>query len=218
MFNLHILLLFVFSFAVLNRLRGSNGSSISSATGINWTYSGNLIFTIVWGAYMCLIFDKVYPGALNTLDYLQVFVLSMLGTYIGESFGWGKWIGQISNGGPSPYNKEGRKYGIHFLANLLANEMKYPRVYAWLALWLRGIYWFLPALAPLYAFNVLNLGQYLAGSVIIGFGFGTSFLVAAYLPKVLTKRVTPDGYWHLGETLYGIWQGICLYGIYMVAV
>jgi len=111
--------------------------------------------------------------------FYQLFYLSpSLLYYLGQSFGWGKWVGALleqkeaSKGERFKYEEEGhtiialpeRKIfgikipainfsywdGIHHLANLIINFEKEGKYldYCRVALSIRGIYWWLPVLVP----------------------------------------------------------------------
>lgn len=179
----------VLIFVLMNRVRGSSGETMGEYWGFKSSYSGS--------AYAVVLFALVCYSVSNSVT---VALLSGLAYKLGESFGWGKWIGQLHGGAANPNSDEGKKNGIHWLANLWFNEVKHTKEYAAAALLLRGMLWFSIAYLPLVALGVVSGPVYTLLVVLTGFAFPTSFYVSSMMDG--------EGYWERGETIYGLLQGV----------
>ena len=174
---------------LLNRLRGIYG----------W-------FSKVNALTLALIFAIVTHN-------IQMSVLIGLGYLLGESFGWGKWIGSIGTRTPNPNDKEGRKIGIHYIANLVFNEKKDYLNYARLALALRGSLWWFLTLLPLVIFGYINFLTFAACVVFLGVAFPLSVEIARLTQNKISFKGF-KGYWEQAEVYYGLAQDIVL--IYLI--
>ena len=170
-------------FYQLNRLRG--------------TYS---IFAKVNAVIIGLIFGYVtknpYVGSAMAIGYLA-----------GESRGWGEWIGGILRQGAAYIitKRNGDTNGIQWLATRFTelDSQNYFRV----ALFIRGIYWWLPALIPL-AF-VINPFVVVSSILVLALGFPASVLLANHFkPEFNTTER-----WSLAENYYGGLQDVILIGL-----
>ena len=180
-------------FLFLNRLRGT----IGAYTKVN----GLLIALIVQ-----IAFNNHYVALAVGLGYI-----------IGESFGWGLWVGTLSvqrlNGYALHDEGEGRNNGIEWIASHIVK----PTQESWLnycrvALSIRGLYWWLPTLAPLYfvgfSVEILTL-MILALSI----GFPIACELGYYFrDKVSFEKfgLSYSGGWELQEGFYGLFQDLVL--------
>lgn len=187
----------VLLFLVANRLRGSSQESIYAYWGISVRGSGSPLGALVFSVICTTTFFQLYYDWKTTVF---IFACCALFYKLGESFGWGKWIGQIDGGYPDRNNDEGKNIGIHQIANFIFDEYKYTKRYAATALFLRGCLWFTLAYAPLRAANAISVLDY---TLLIVF-FGLAFPLAFYT----SHKMEADHYWERGETIYGLLQGI----------
>ena len=179
-------------FTVLNRLRGTDG---------------------LWSKIIGLLLALVVQIAFNN-PYVAIAV--GLGYIIGESFGWGLWVGCLTAHRENTTNKtedEGSNNGIQWLArklvpNYLDNFVNYCRV----ALTIRGFYWWLPTLAPLY---------FVADSLLITVSIlflSIGFPIACEIGYLLRYKdysfwkLSYKGGWEMQEGVYGLMQDIVLIG------
>ena len=176
-------------FLFLNRLRGTDG---------------------LWSKIIGLLLALIVQVAFNN-PYVALAV--GLGYIIGESFGWGLWVGTLSVQREKGYELhdegEGRNNGIEWIASHIVK----PTQESWLnycrvALSIRGFYWWLPTLAPLYfvgfSVEVLTL-------MILTLSIG--FPIACEIGYLLRDKIifhkygfSVEGGWELQELFYGIWQ------------
>lgn len=176
---------------ILNRLRGTDS-----------------LWSKIIGLFLALeaqiLFDNTYISIAIGLGYI-----------IGESFGWGVWVGNLTHRRDNEVydDGEGKNNGIQWLArklvpNYATNMINYSRV----ALTIRGFYWWLPTLAPLYfvGFNPLVLlGCILFLSVgfpiacEIGYRTAPLFSFDKYGFKIVSE-------WEHQEVWYGLMQDLVL--------
>ena len=187
-------------FLILNRLRGTQG---------------------LWSKIIGLFLALVVQIAFNN-PYVSVAV--GLGYIIGESFGWGLWVGCLTVHRNDTTNKtedEGANNGIQWLSrklvpNYLDNFVNYCRV----ALTIRGLYWWIPTLAPLYfvGFSIEIL-------TLMIFSLSIGFPIACELGYFFRDKISFEKYglsysggWELQEGFYGLMQDIVLIGgLYVMA-
>lgn len=167
-------------FYQLNRLRGT------------YSYFAK-INSILLGLIFGYASKNPYIGTAVAVGYLA-----------GESMGWGDWIGQLVDNYERCGN-EGQKNGIKWLSSKL-----FPcgtRNYNICALAIRGVYWWLPALASL-AF-VVDYTFIIVAVIILGIGFPASVLLAKGSGKPR---------WNRAEYIYGGIQDLVLwplaFGVY----
>lgn len=128
-------------FTILHRLRGT------------WSWMAKVVGLIV-GILIFLCTLNPTAGILGIIAYV-----------LGESFGWGKWVGGIIKGycyatEKDLKDKTGKSWGVHYIANFVFNEKKYFQEYCYLALILRGLVYWIPLFLVLY-FLILFLLIYL---------------------------------------------------------
>ena len=128
----------------LNRLRGTY-SYFSKVNGV-------LLGLLFWWAINPLV------GSLVAIGYI-----------LGESMGWGQWIGQQC-GSPLECGDEGEKNGIKWIASKFVDcgTERYNKI----ALVIRGFYWWFPTLAPL--FFVMDFSVVALSIITLSFGFQIS--------------------------------------------
>lgn len=181
-------------FMILNRLRGT------------------------WG-----IMAKVTGAALGALFYLFTYdlytsFLISVAYVVGESFGWGKWIGGIINGNKVATKSdleeaEGESNGIHFLANWIAPQTDNYQHYCITALSIRGFYWAALTILPLLIFGYIGYWTFFTTSLLLGVAFPISVIIGKYTAKKFTyeyKFFSMKGSWEHGEVWYGVIQDIVL--------
>ena len=173
---------------ILNRLRGTQGL---------WSKIIGLLLALI----VQIAFDNPYVSIAVGLGYI-----------IGESFGWGEWIGNLTTNRKNKTDTledEGENNGIKYIATRLVPNwsvayLKYCRV----ALVLRGIYWAVPTLAPLFFTNINPL-------VVIGciVWLCVSFPLACELGYYTTKLWNfkyMTGGWEHQEVWYGLFQDLVI--------
>ena len=180
-------------FLILNRLRGTIG---------------------LWSKIIGLLLALVVQIAFNN-TYVSLAV--GLGYIIGESFGWGLWVGTLTVQREKGYELhdegEGRNNGIEWLASHIVK----PTQESWLnycrvALSIRGFYWWLPTLAPLY---FVGFSVELLTLMILALSIG--FPIACELGYYFRDKVSFEkfglsysGGWEIQEGIYGLMQDIVL--------
>lgn len=172
-------------FLILNRLRG--------------TYS--------W-------FAKINGVVLGLLVYfftkeLDIAIACAFGYIIGESFGWGDWVGTLSERGctemPNPYN-EGENNGIKWLASKIISPSENWTNHCRVALFIRGLYWWV-CLLPLVFF--IEWYFVLLAIVILAFAFPLACELGYYTSKLWNFKYMTGG-WEHQEVWYGLAQDIVI--------
>lgn len=211
--------------ALLNRLRGTGVIKHFGTLHIgNKSVNVNLVWNHVYALYLALIVGyltmNVYAGIATMIAYL-----------IGESKGWGEWVGTLTSSKELTQadllrnykDDEGRGFPyIHKIANLIAPEisacddlesktiqyLKYARV----ALTLRGMFWWGLVYGVMFAFGLVSVYEYISITLALGFGFP--------IACELGKRIGFEGSvgvvnfsrgWENQEIVYGLMQGLCLW-------
>lgn len=196
--------------AVLNRVRGSDLKA-------GWLELDD-VATFAAGLVPCLLLFFFSPMfVLWPLSWKLLLCLLPLGGYImGESWGWGEWIGGIIDHGANPQleNKQGFENGIHWAANQVFDEETNYLNYCRFALLLRGIWWWLPALLPLLIFGAMGgwfLGtiKFIAGMAAIGAGFPLSVEVSRWW-NLRKEKYDGNVVWAEAETIYGGLHGLII--------
>ena len=186
---------------LLNRWRGTgNIFSISIF---------NITGTMIYALYLGLLFGLItewYIGLLTSIGFL-----------IGESFGWGKWVGALCY--PEAkidlekeyQDKEGYNFPfIHYMANFIIPEKKYFFKYCNLALYFRGMIWALFIYLALVLFDYISYLEYIIISIMYGIGFP----LACYLSRkksfnYKSKFISIVGKWETQEIYYGFIHFFC---------
>lgn len=174
------------TFAVLNRMRG--------------TYN-----FLVWAPAFALALFVEYsvPG-----NYVALLV--MAGAFVlGENWGWTKYIhcipGQFTQ---EEYNARwldddtGRYNGVHWLASLFIDETKNYQDHCWLAMILRGLWWWVPVFAVLVWYGLVSIVAAVVVAVFLSLIFPVVYRIAYNLPEILSQ-----GYIRRAEWIYGFLYG-----------
>ncbi len=178
-------------FTILNRYRGTYG----------WFAKVN---GVVLGLLTYLVYGDVYVSLMVAIGYI-----------VGESFGWGEWIGCLTTNATSYVeNEEGKNNGIRWLATKIINPDKEYREYCRVALTIRGFYWWILTLSPLY---------FVADAYIVTLAIvllSIAFPIACELGRLTAplfsfeyKTFSIKGGWEHQEVWYGLTQDIVLIGV-----
>ena len=176
---------------ILNRLRGTQG-----------------LWSKIIGLLLALLVQIAFGN-----PYVSVAV--GLGYIIGESFGWGEWVGTLTGDRNfKQLNEEGKNNGIQWLASKVVDPSKDWINYCRVALTIRGFYWWLPTLAPLY---FVGFSVELLTLMILALSIG--FPIACELGYYFRDKVSFEKYglsyiggWELQEGFYGLMQDLVLIG------
>lgn len=181
--------------AILNRLRGTQGLW-SNIIGLLLAF----IVLAIWG--------NVWVAVAVGLGYI-----------IGESFGWGEWVGNLTThrkNKTDTLEDEGENNGIKYIATKLVPNwnvdfIKYCRV----ALGIRGIYWWLPTLAPLYfiGFSVVSITVAVA---VLSIGFQIACELGRLTAPLFSfeyKTFSIKGGWEHQEIWYGLMQDVIIFSL-----
>lgn len=204
---------------ILNRWRGTGGIfSISKfkVTGAN-----------IYAVYLGLLFGLI------TQSYI-VGVITTIGFRVGESFGWGKWVGSLCY--PERYteqtklnseylDKEGYNFPyIHYIANAIVPESRSYMGYCRMALGVRGAIWAIFLYAGLVGLDYIEWYDYLAVILVYGIGFPLACYIAnlpalggEYEKIYQNKFIAITGKWEKQEMVYGAIHGLCnMYLVYTI--
>ena len=144
-----------------------------------------------------------------------------IGYNLGERMGWGLWVGNLTDhrNNTLPDDGEGKNNGIQWLARKIVpdyatNMINYCRV----ALTIRGIYWWLPTLAPLYfvGFNPYYLA---IAVVLLGVGFPLACEIGYRTQKLFSVNkpyFQMTGGWEHQEVWYGVIQDLVFIGLAII--
>lgn len=182
-----------------------------------------LVWNHVYGLYLALVFGLL---AMNVWAGLAVLVAYL----IGESKGWGEWVGALTRWETKDEKWLQRQYKdnegvgfpyIHQIANIIVKEqiegtleekLKQYHKYATLALTLRGMFWWGLVYGTASIFGIVSVLEAVAITVALGIGFP----VACWLGKKMDFS-RKYGILHLSrgwenqEVIYGLMQGIVLW-------
>ena len=221
--------------AILNRLRGTGVIKHFGTIRVDeiklWKFTipkievnVNLVWNHVYALYLALIVGyltmNVYAG-----------IATMIAYFIGESKGWGEWVGSLTRVKPFTIeellrnykDEEGRGFPyIHKIANWIESEkletgtleeqvgqyLKYAKV----ALTIRGIYWWSLVYGVMFYFGLVNAYEYIAIVIMLGIGFP----IACEIGKVITSsgkvwKIEWSRGWENQELVYGLFQGVALW-------
>lgn len=185
-------------FTILNRYRGTYG----------WFAK---IVGVVLGLLTYLAWGNIYVSIAVTIGYAA-----------GESFGWGEWIGNLT-GGKKDTTKtledEGVKNGIQWLSKKIVPNYQYEFIkYCRVALTLRGFYWWLPTLSPLYFIS--DAYTITLAIILLSFGFPLACELGYRTSPLFSleyKTFSVKGGWEHQEIWYGLMQDIVLIGVVLLA-
>ena len=190
---------------ILNRWRG---------TGVIFSISKiNITGTMLYALYLGLLFG------LLTNPYLGLIVAT--GFIIGESMGFGKWVGALCYPETKKdlfkefADKEGYKFPyIHYIAETFIEERDNFFAYCNLALAIRGFIWGLLIYIPL-SFDYISILELFALSLIYGIGFPFAcWLSRKKSFNYESKFISIKDRWETQEVYYGFIHMLC--NIYVV--
>lgn len=226
--ELFLFTIMVITMGVLNRLRGTGLVKQLGTFTLPYIYkkpitvnlTGNILYAIYLGTIVGLLTMNIGWGILA------------LGLYIlGESKGWGEWIGALSKSDTIDedwlnrqyIDNEGKNFPfIHQIANFFIKEQlidgtftdrlnQYMK-YASLALVLRGIVWWLPLYLLLAHVKLISFSEAFMGVLIISLYFPINCMLSRYIGFNKKIWIVQFGRgWENQEFLNGITQGIVLW-------
>jgi len=185
---------------ILNRFRGTG--DIFKIFGLSIT--GNIIYATYISLAVAILSQNPIYGIISFALYI-----------LGESMGWGKWVGYLTAvKAPENYDDlEGYNFPyIHKTANLIVNERQNYKLYCQIALGLRGFYWW----TPLYLFLAyIGLINYIE-AITIGILLGIAFPIACEIGKRLNYNgkfwiINYSKGWENQELVYGLFQGLMMW-------
>lgn len=191
---------------LLNRWRG---------TGIIFTSIPLLTGTLIYSLYL-----NILVGYLS--NYYYGFLVAIL-FLIGESFGWGKWVGYLcqNNQPKNYYDLEGYNFPyIHYIANFFIKEKEDYLNYCRLALNIRGFIWWTPILILLGFIDLLSWYQVAINSIILAVGFPIGCELSKFWNfEYKSNFISIVGNWEKQEIIYGFIQFICItFSIFLFAI
>lgn len=160
----------------------------------------------VWSKIIGLLLALVVQIAFNN-PYVAIAV--GLGYIIGESFGWGDWVGTVSERGikniPKPY-EEGKNNGIQWLATKFIDPSKDWTDHCRIALFIRGFYWWV-CLLPLVFF--IEWHFMLLAILLLALAFPLACELGYRTSKLWNFKHMTGG-WEHQEVWYGLFQDIVI--------
>lgn len=183
---------------LLNRWRGT-GKIYKFLTG-----------AILYGLYIGLLLGLITQNILVGLLTIGLFLL-------GESFGWGKWVGSLCypekqiNLQKNYDDLEGYNFPyIHYVANAIVKERLDYHAYCQIALFFRGSIWGLCIYLALVIFNYISIFDYILISLTYGIGFPLACHIATLKSFNYKNRfISIVGRWETQEIYYGAVHFIC---------
>lgn len=209
--------------AVLNRLRGTG---LIKHFGNIKIFKQDVKINLVWNH----IFGLWYACLFGFITTWYIGIAIFIAYIIGESKGWGEWVGALTTSEIKDEQWLKRQYidnegvgfpYIHQIANAVVKEqiegtleekLKQYNKYATLALTLRGVYWWSLVYGVIAWFGLINLYEYAAIVAILGIGFP----IACEIGKMITSngkiwKIEWSQGWENQELVYGLIQGMCLW-------
>ena len=176
---------------VLNRLRGIRGF-VAKVIGL------------LLGILVYLLSSNYYVAIAVCAGYI-----------IGESFGWGEWIGNLAvykNNVRTKALEDGKSNGIQWLAKKIVPNYKYNYInYCRVALAIRGLYWWIPTLIPLYFIGISPL-VLITSIIFLSLGFPLACEIGYRTSKIWNFKYMSGG-WEHQEVWYGLLQDIVLFNL-----
>lgn len=171
---------------------------------IFWKINGNTIYAVYWALLVGFFSGTWYWGLLFGGLYI-----------LGESFAWGKWVGYVSMRDRETYipdksrdynNDDGRSFPwIHFIANSIINQEKDYLNYCRIALFFRGLFWWILPLSLLLFLDLIVLWQYIFGLVVLSVGFPISVELGRHIDiEYRSKFLNLSPGWENQECVYGL--------------
>ena len=180
-------------FLILNRLRGTQGLC-------------SKIIGLLLALIVQIAFDNPYVSIAVGLGYI-----------IGESFGWGEWIGNLTTNRKNKTDTledEGENNGIKYIATKLVPNwsvayLKYCRV----ALVLRGLYWWTPTLIALCF--ITNPFLVISCVIVLALSFPLACELGYHTSKLWNFKYMTGG-WEHQEVWYGLFQDMVLISLFIL--
>jgi len=171
-----------------------------------------IIIGLILGLYLYIFAPESSFIIKNFPGFFSILCLSipLIMYIIGESWGWGKWIGGIIDKGAHPdYNDpEGTENGIHWITEPIFPQEKNYYNYCLFALMLRGIWWWFPIFIPFVIFNAMEGSIAGTSIILLGLTFPLSFVIARIVYEKFKLKGGGDFIWEIGEFIYGGFQGL----------
>ena len=170
-----------------------------------WRGTGKIVWKIR-GVHLYALYVGILFGVLCGW---YVGVVTAVGFMIGESFGWGKWVGSLCYPSKKPdyEDMEGRNFPwIHKTAELFVKEKEDFVRYCKVALAIRGMWWATFMYVGLAVFGVVSWWTWLFAVVMFGLGFPVACEIGKRFDKVrfVRKWVHVEGAWEVQEVAYGL--------------
>lgn len=182
------LLFFVVAFALLNRLRGMIGIL-------------SLLPTALLGFFVWMLTNNFMAAGLVAGAY-----------FVGESWGWTKWINcikldltQAKYNEKWAYPKEVDKPDFESIMQLLMDDQKDYKPYVILGMVIRGALWWAPVFVLGFLWSVFSLPWAIIGTI----GLAVLFPVCYHIGY---KILPAFGYLKKAEVIYGAVYGAVLWG------
>ena len=214
--------------ALGNRLRGTGvikhfGTLKTFNKEIEIKFNGNHLY----GLWIALVLGV---ATMDAWLGLAVFIAYL----IGESKGWGEWVGSLTRVEPWTEKHLAKDYAdtegktfpfIHQISNFIIPEKiegtfeqkaRQYKHYAILALSLRGFYWWAFVYFTLAIFQVINYQEALLISILLGIAFPIACAIGkriAFTKEYNLKfiKLSFRQGWENQEVVYGLFQGIALW-------
>lgn len=217
----------------LNRLRGTGllyyFGTIKNLEKYTFNKVDKLEVKVVWNHIYGLFLAFIFGILTNSYG---IGFLTLVAYLIGESKGWGEWVGGLVSTKKERdeqwlearyIDEEGKGFPFIFaITNFFIKEknesiwnhemqLKHYFKHITLALILRGIYWWTLVYAALFYYKYINLIEYLTISI----SLGLLFPIACYLGNKLNINkkfgvLNLSVGWENQELFYGIFHGIAL--------
>lgn len=175
-----------------------------------WRGTG-IIFYKIKGVQIYALYLGLLVGLLSNYLYGLLTIILFI---LGESFGWGKWVGCLTDDKPiKNYDDlEGRNFPfIHYIANFFIKEKEDYLNYCRLALSIRGFIWWTPILILLGFIDLLSWYQVVINSIILAVGFPIGCeLSKLWNFEYKSKFLSISGNWEKQEVIYGLFQFVCI--------
>lgn len=206
---------------VLNRLRGTGLIKYFGTLNVGkYNIEIKLVWNHIYGLYFALIFGYLTAS-------IGVGVVTLVAYLVGESKGWGEWVGALTRWELKDekwleeqyLDKEGKTFPfIHQIANYVVPEkidgtleqkLKQYNIYAILATTLRGTYWFLPMTLVAIFTGLISWYFGLISLVLVGLAFP----LACWLGRItnINGKIGIVNYsrgWENQEVYYGVFHGV----------
>lgn len=179
---------------LLNRWRG---------TGNLWKWvTGTMVYTV----YVAVLIGVV------TGSWVAV-LATATGMLVGESMGFGKWVGylcypELKDVEKEYLDDEGKKFPwIHYVANMVVDEKKDFARYCNVALGIRGLLWGLMLYAGVFALGFISWYVWLGAGCLWAVGFPMACRMSRKIEwRYRSKWLSVKDRWELQEVLYGVFQ------------